>query len=721
VNIFNRTQVIMNNLKKIVAIPLFLVLTYLLQAQKTIYEPLDLDKVKFSFEDFGSMWTFDAVPLEKYKKKYNFNPDKEWLEDVQKSALQFGGGCSGAFVSEDGLIMTNHHCIRGRLGEIQKEGENIFRDGYYAKTLKDERVFPNLYVDQLIEIKDVTGEIFKAIENGKTDKEKVEAKEKAFDEITEKYAKKTGLTCKIVTLYNGGKYSLYMYKRYDDIRLVMAPDVQIAATGWDWDNFTYPRYELDFAFLRAYENGKPVKIKHFFNWSKKGAAENEPIFVVGRPGNTDRLLSIRELEFQRDIRRPVILHRLNELYHAYFKFFMNNPERKQELLGRLLSVANGRKSYAGGLMALNDDYLMTKKRDFEKNLKQKVEDDPKLKAEYGNLWNEIDAVFDELNKFEKEQLLISVSEYNASSYRQTAKNLVTYAEQMKLPEEQRYKYYKADKLNETKKRIFVQPVDVELQKSLLIAHADYLFKVMGKDYALLKIAYGGKTGIDAQNYVLENTKLIDESFVEGLLNDPDAILSSKDPLIHYYTTSRIVTATISGKREKLYNTLEVLNNKLGRLIFEAYGEIIPPDATSTLRISDGVIKQYEYNGTIAPGKTTYYGLYDRYFSFGEKDYPWGLHERWKKPPQGLDLSIPIGFASTNDIVGGNSGSSIINRNAEIIGLVHDGNLESLAGAYAFLEENNRAVATDSWGLMEALKLVYKTTRLVKELENAKME
>jgi len=712
----------MNILRNVISVLIYILITAnSAHAQRTIYEPLDLDKVKFSFEDFGSMWTFDAVPLEKYKKNYNFNPDKEWLENVQKSALQFGGGCSGAFVSEDGLIMTNHHCIRGRLGQIQKEGENIFKNGYYAETLTDERVFPNLYVDQLIEIKDVTSEIFKALKKGKTDEEKVEAKELAFKDITEKYSKKTGLTCKIVSLYNGGKYSLYMYKRYNDIRLVMAPDVQIAATGWDWDNFTYPRYELDFAFLRAYEDGKPVKTKHFFSWSKKGAVENEAIFVVGRPGNTDRLLSIRQLEFFRDVRSPIILHRLNELYHAYYKFFEANPERRQELLGRLLSVANGRKSFAGGLVALNDNYLMTKKRDFEKSLKEKVKNDPKLKAEYGNLWQEIDAVFNELNKFEKEQILISVSEYNASSYRQTARNLVVYAEQMKLPENERAKYYKADKINETKARIFVQPTDRTLQGSLLQAHADYLYKVMGKDYQLLKTAYGGNTGKEAVKYVHLNSKIADESFVEGLIKDPDGILTSKDPLLLYYTASRVITATNSERREKLYNSLEVLNQKLGRLIFEAYGEIIPPDATSTLRISDGVIKQYEYNGTIAPGKTTYYGLYDRYFSFGEKDYPWGLHDVWKKPPTGLDLSIPIGFASTNDIVGGNSGSSIINKNAEVIGLVHDGNLESLAGAYAFLEENNRAVATDSWGLMEALKLVYKTKRLVDELENGKIK
>lgn len=693
-----------------------------LSAQRTIYEPLDLNKVKFSFEDFGSMWTFDAVPLEKYKKKYNFTPDKAWLDDVQKSALQFGGGCSAAFVSEDGLIMTNHHCIRGRLGQIQKKGENIFRDGYYAKSLEDERVFPDLYVDQLIEIKDVTSDIIDALNKGKTNQEKVDLKNKTMQELVDKHDKVTGLNCRIVTLYNGGKYSLYAYKRYTDIRLVMAPDVQIAATGWDWDNFTYPRYELDFAFLRAYENGKPIKTDHFFSWSKKGAAENEPIFVVGRPGNTDRLLSIRELAFKRDVESPVILQRMNELYKAYYRYFEENPERQQELLGRLLSVANGRKSYAGGLMALKDEYLMTKKQDFENNLKEKVKKDQKLSKEYGKIWNEIDKVFEELNKFEKEHLVFRVSEYYASSYRNTAKNLVIYAEQMKLPEDKRLNDYKKENLAKTKAGIFVQPADADLQTYLIAAHANFLSKVMGGNYQLFKNTYGGNIDEKAVNFMNENSQMANESFIEGLINaGSDAILASKDPLIQYYVVSRGFTAANNDKREKLYNTLEVLKQKLGSLIFEAYGNIIPPDATATLRISDGVIKQYEYNGTIAPGKTTFYGLYDRYFSFGQKDYPWGLHDIWKEPASGLDLSIPIGFASTNDIVGGNSGSSMINRNAEIIGLVHDGNLESLAGAYAFLEENNRAVATDSWGLLEALRLVYKTDRLVKELQAGKMD
>jgi len=703
---------------------IFLFLFYVTAiAQPNLYRPIDLDTVKYSLNDFGKMWTFDDVPVTKFERKYGFRPSVEWLEKVQKSALQFGRGCSAAFVSENGLIMTNHHCGRGRLHEIQDEGEDWLRDGFYAKSLKDERRVPNMYVDQLIRIEDVTDEIKSVMDKGETDSAKIVLRDSVQNELIEKGEAESGLVCKVVTLYNGGKYSLYFYKRYDDIRLVMSPDFQIAATGWDWDNFTYPRYELDFMFFRAYDkDGKPVKSPNHFSWSKNGAKEGEAIFVVGRPGHTDRLLSVSNLEYLRDV---VFKNRLvfyEELYQVYFELFNKHPERQSELLNLVMGYGNGRKSYAGRLYGLRKPELMAKKVSFEKELRSRIKASDKLEKKYGSLWKKIDDVIHRLRATSKPYYAYHPLRSGAAIYFIIANKIIEYAYEMQKPESDRKAAFQEKNLQETLNNFFPESYDAELNNLLLRAHANSVTSIAGRNDTVLNVLYGGKTGTEAVEYALNRTSLTNKEDVKKILSlSPDEILNSDDPFIHFALLSKAKFEATAKTRRQLENSLTLLNQKLGEAVFDVFGKQISPDATLTLRISDGEIKGYEYNGTIAPGKTTYYGLWDRYNSFGCKLYPWGLHPRWQNPPSALDLRIPVGFASTNDIVGGNSGSSIINKNLEIVGLAHDGNLESLAGHFIYDETNNRTVATDSWGLIEALKYVYKTDRLVEELLSGKLK
>lgn len=700
----------------------FLLVLTAFSAAQSIYEPRDLSKVESSLKDMGKMWTFDNVPVDRFEKELGFRPSEEWLKDVQMSALSFGGGCSAAFVSVDGLIMTNHHCGRNVLPGLSPKGEDYLRDGYYAKTMAEELKVSGLFVDQLVMIEDVTKDVIDALNMGKDDNEKVKFRNEKIKSLEEKYSKESGLLCRVVQLYNGGKYSLYGYKHYTDIRLVMAPDFQIASTGWDWDNFTYPRYELDFMFFRAYENDKPAKTDKHFTWSKKGAKEGEPIFVVGNPGRTQRLYSVAQLEFFRDKTYKYTLLQQNEMYKVYYEMFQNHPERYTELLNMVMGIGNGRKSYAGRYMGLRDEYIMTKKRNFEKKLREKVNSSPELKAKYGHVWEAIKTNLDEMRKYVDEATAFNYSPRSSSVYFPIAEKVIKYAQQMKLTEENREADYKSDKLSTTIQSIFPEKLDIEFQTKIVRAQANVIRGILGDEHPLVKKMFGNTKDEEAASFVLRNSLLSTKEKLNDLLKkSPDEILNSEDPFIYFLQNTQDKLKEMRAKLTEVNNTITVLNQLLGEVAYKVYGDQIPPDATGTLRIQDGKIEGYEYNGTLAPGKTTYFGLWDKWNSFGQKPYPWGLHPRWQKIPEGLDLATPIAFASTNDIVGGNSGSSVINVNKEVIGLVHDGNLESLAGDFIFLPENNRAVATDSYGLIEALKYVYKTDRLIKELESSKIE
>jgi len=676
--------------------------------------------VKAGKFDNGKMWTFDFPPMKYFEEEYNFSPSNEWFEKARLSALRLPG-CSASFVSEDGLVMTNHHCIRGSLDRVNKEGENLPDNGFYAATLEEERKVPNLYIDQLVLIEDVTENVKAAFESGTTDEEKVSNRKNKISEIEKSFNEKTGLICNVITFFNGGRYSIYGYKRYKDVRLVFAPETQIAYYGGDYDNFTYPRYDVDCAFYRVYdEDGKPLKTENYFKWNKEGVQEGEVIFVIGNPGRTSRLNTIAQLEFFRDYAYPYTLGLLGDLVKVYTDFLENNPDKKLEYQSRLFGFANSLKAYTGYLGGLKDPYLMAKKKDFEKTFKSAVFSKPGLKAKYGTIWNDIAKI-----QAEKSNIYYELNSYNLKGpgrtiYFSIAADLVEYAHQLQMPEEKRGPKYKGGALD-TLKMKFYPKFEAELENATLEFQLEQMKTALGSKNDAFNKLTGGKTSKASAADLLNKSILSNKESVEALLEkSPEEILGSTDPFVSF-------VVNIENKANELRKSYTELQGKeaakvqpLGNAMYDIYGNTFPPDATFTLRIADGIVKSYEYNGTIAPVVTTFYGMYDRHFSFkGKPD--WDLPERWKNPPAAFDLSTPVNFISTADIIGGNSGSPLINKNLEVVGLAFDGNIESLPGNFIFDDTKNRTVAVHTAGMIEAMEDIYNAQRIVDELLSGKIK
>ncbi len=684
------------------------------------YSWLNLDTVKAGKFDTGKMWTFDYPPVKYFEKEYNFKPTEEWLNNVRMSALRFANYCSASFVSADGLVMTNHHCGRESVAEVTKPGEDLFDNGFYAPTLADERPVPGLYVDQLVLIKDVTTEIQSAIDKGVTPEEKLINKQKAVDDIEKSEGEKTGLRIQIVTLYNGGKYSEYGYKRYNDVRLVFSPEASLGYFGGDYDNFTYPRYDLDCNFFRVYENGKPLKTDHYFKWSPDGAEPGEPVFVVGNPGHTDRLKTISQLEYMRDVQFPRTLNVVNELVNIYSKSIEEHPDRKSELQNRLFMFSNSLKAYTGMLKGLRDPVLMQKKVDFENKFKKAVDSNSKLKAEYGDLWSKIADSQNQLSQISNQAYALNFNPYTSSEYFIIAQDVLDLADQLKVPADERADAYKGAGLDSTINDLIPSKMDPEISRELLKGQIDRLYMYLGADNQVLQKVTGGKTGYAAADYMINNSSLTSINKLKPLIEKgADAILNSNDPFIYFILHTNSLKEQLQTKIKNISSQEDNYSQELGRALFDVYGTSIPPDATFTLRISDGVVKGFPYNGTIAPPFTTFYGLYNRYYSFGKK-YPWDLPKRWVNPPADFKLETPMDFVSTNDIIGGNSGSPVINEKAQIVGLAFDGNIQSLPGNFIFTTDENRTVAVHSAGMLEAIKDMYKAKRLSDELQNGKI-
>lgn len=675
---------------------------------------INYDTVKAGRFDNGKMWTFDFPPTDYFAQTYHFNPTKEWFEKARLAALRLPG-CTASFVSEDGLVMTNHHCARGSLERVQKEGEKLVEDGFYAPTLQDERKAP-VWVDQLVLIEDVTKDVQAAYDSGTTDSAKTANRMAEFKKIQDKYYEKFKATSKdsmvfqIYAFYNGGKYSLYGYKRYTDVRLVYAPEEQIAFYGGDPDNFTYPRYDFDCSFFRVYEDGKPLKTANFFRLSKDAPKEGEAVFVIGNPGRTSRLLAYSQLETLRDIQYPVAINSLQSRMNAMSSYVAAHPDQKLKYMNQIFGVSNSLKAITGYLGGLRDPYLMAKKKDFEKKFRDAVLGNPELKSKYGDPWKQIAGYETEQRKLYNE--IIPYSFVGRSQYFALAARLVNHA--LGIPEPM------FGGRGEGRGLMFPPNFVPDIEQSLLADQLAFMKSYLGTTNEAFNKLLGNRTPEQAAAELAASAVTGSKEKFDALAEGkPEDILKSTDPIISFVVQSQARLAEVRAKSGAISRDEAAKVQELGRAMYEVYGTSIPPDATFSLRIADGVVKGYAYNGTLAPPMTTFYGMYDRYYSFGKQD-PWLLPTRWINPPADFSLSTPMDFVSTNDIIGGNSGSPVVTKDLDVIGLIFDGNIESLPGDIIYDETTNRSVSVSTAGILEGLEKIYKADRLAKELETGKM-
>ncbi|MDP4115234.1 MAG: S46 family peptidase [Bacteroidota bacterium] len=681
------------------------------------------DTVKAGDYDTGTMWTFEYAPKDYLSKKYNFTATDEWLEKVRMSALRFATYCTASFVSEDGLVMTNDHCSRDNITAVSKPGENLQENSFFAKSLEEERKVPGLFVDQLVYFADVTKEIQDSSAKVSDDQKPATIKRVAdLIKNREKAAKKLDKV-QITSLYNGGKYSLYGYKTYNDVRLVFSPETDIAFYGGDPDNFTYPRYDFDCTFYRVYDtDGKPLKTKNFYKWSTDGAAENELVFVVGNPGSTSRLQTTAQLAFVRDVQYPRTLELLSQLMSMYDGLIKENPANKEELQNTYFGLSNSYKAISGQLKGLRDPYLFARKVAWENKFKAAVNKDANLRALYGDLWDKIAASREELKGIADESYAIGTgNKFVSGEYFAMAQQLIDLAKDLQLPEADRKPGNKGENLKTAAETIFPADMNMKIEKQKVAMQVDKLNKYLDKNLGYVKDFTQGKSGIDAAESILKASKLNSKESIQELISKgADGILKSGDPFINFLLSTEARRMEIQKQSKDINGREVVYSQAIGKALFEVYGTKLPPDATFTLRISDGIVKGYEYNGTIAPPFTTFYGLYEKYNSFN-KEYPYSLPKNWQNPPADFNLATKFNYVTTNDIIGGNSGSAMINKKGEVVGLVFDGNIESLPGSFIYTPDANRTVAVHSNGLLEAIKHIYKATRLSDELSAGKIK
>ncbi len=654
------------------------------------------------------MWTFDNPPTALLKKHYGFKPSKPWLDRVRLAALRFNDGGSGSFVSKTGLVLTNHHVAMGQLHKLSTKKRNLVRDGFLAKTRKAELRCMDLEVNQLVGIKNVTRRVLNAVDPKAAPKKANTARKAAIARIEQNAAKKSGLRCDVVELYQGGEYWLYQYKKYTDVRLVQAPEATAAFFGGDDDNFTYPRWAMDFTFFRVYENGKPVRPKHYLPFHAPGAKEGDLTFVIGNPGSTDRLLTTAQLQYQRDIAMPKRLKMYDVRREALESFAKKGKEQRRRAQDYRFSIENAIKVVTGEFEALRDGPVFEEKKAAELEFRKRA---PK---NCHSAWKRIESLNKTLIQNNRELTFRRVSGYHLPAVASTIVRLVV---EIEKPNEKRLEEYRDSGLESLKHGLFSPaPSFKDLEEWMLVSGLRESLKHLGPRDPFIKAALGGKSPEAAAKAAIAGTRLEDPKFRKKLVEGGrKAVEASKDPLILLLRrVDKITRGMRSWYEDKIESIERIEGDRIAKARFKLFGKKIYPDATFTLRFAYGRPLGYAWDKTFVAYKSSFNGLFDRAESFDHRP-PWNLPKKVLRAKKKLDLNVPINFVSTHDITGGNSGSPVIDTKARLVGLIFDGNIQSMASSYAYSLDNARAVSVHAGGILEALKSIYNAQALAREL------
>jgi hypothetical protein len=566
-------------------------------------------------------------------------------------------------------------------------------------------------------MQDVTARVQSAAKGISDDAKALKARDAEIAAIEKESKDKTGLRSDVVSFYQGGEYWLYQYKAYTDVRLVFAPEQQAAFFGGDPDNFTYPRYDLDMALFRVYDNGKPLQTDNYLKWSAKGAASGELIFISGHPGSTERQDTVAELLVQRDVIGPAVTAYLQRRIATAQAFAAQGQEQARLVGSTIFGLQNSLKVYLGRAEALGDKAILAKKQSEEDDFRAKVAANPEWKKAYGSAWDTIAAAEEKVKPEVKAQFLRRTD----SRLFTIALQIVQFVAEIKKPDGERLPQFHDAGLDSLNHQLLSPaPIYPSTEKLFMTSALKLAQEKLGKDDAYVQAILQGGDAEATVNSLVDGTKLADPAVRKSLIDGGEAaVAASTDPMIvAARRVDPIVRETNRRMRDTISSVLTPAGEKLGKARFLVYGKDAYPDATFTLRLSYGTVDGYPYNGTIAPPFTTFYGIYDRAASFGNKP-PFDLTPKEAGGRDKLDLSTPLDFVSTGDIIGGNSGSPVVNREGDLVGLIFDGNIESLAGDFVYEGEKNRAVAVHSAGMIEGLRKIYGAGALADELEGKK--